>query len=346
MYALLYPFCEDFRAVNWVRSGVATYLNSLQPDIVHLHWVKVDTISIEEVGLIRSPVVWSLHDLWPCLGVQAYPASVRLTGTASLLDGWVRRRKVAVFGRLNMFPVAPSTWCAEEARKSGVFGKAEVRVIFYPVDTEVFAPQPNREARERLGVSPDSFVVAFGANYGTRTAVKGFDRLAEAIARLEPAIRRRMELVVFGEDGEPRDLHGAQMKFAGRVVDAQELAWLYSAADVFAMPSRHETFGQTKSESLSCGTPVIAFGQTACGEGITHGVTGWVARADDVSDYADGLRWAHELSMSSDRQAAVRLAARESATAQFSMNVVSKQWSSLYESIAWRQAGRRTGRQG
>jgi len=330
VYASLYPFCREFRSLNCLRSGIAEFVNSLDPDIVHLHWVKVETISIEEVGSIRAPVVWSLHDLWPCLGVQAYPSETPLRGTAALLDGWVRRRKARVFRRAGMFPVGPSKWCAEQARNSGIFENAVIGVIPNPLDTELLAPRPKQEARVRLGASPDSFVIAFGANHGTRMPIKGFDRLAQAIAHLDAPIRQRIEVVVFGEDGYPQDLHGARLRFVGRISDQEPLTWLYSAADVFAMPSRQETFGQTKSESLSCGTPVVAFGQTACGEGITHRVTGWVARADDVADYAEGLRWAYELATSPSRQAAARVAARESAVAQFSMRAVSEQWSSWY----------------
>jgi glycosyltransferase involved in cell wall biosynthesis len=332
-YAALRPFCRQFASVNWVRSGIAAFVNSLEPDIVHLHWVKADTISVEEVAQIRAPIVWSLHDLWPCLGLQAYPSDAPLRGTTALVDAWVRQRKAQVFPKLNIFPVGPSEWCAEEARKSGVFGAAKISAIPYPVDTETFAPRPRSEARARLGMSPDRYVVAFGANNGTRWRIKGFDRLTEAIGRLDDSIRRRTEIVVFGEAGEPRDLHGARLAFAGRISEPESLTWLYSAADVFALPSRQETFGQTKSEALACGTPVVAFDQTACGEGIQHGVTGWVARPDDIQHFAEGLTWAHRLATDTGRQQAVQTAARNSAVDAYSMAAVSRQWSDCYDMV-------------
>jgi glycosyltransferase involved in cell wall biosynthesis len=39
----------------------------------------------------------------------------------------------------------------------------------------------------------------------------------------------------------------------------QELAKVYSTADVFVFPSRHETFGLVMLEAMACGTPVAAF---------------------------------------------------------------------------------------
>lgn len=330
-YAALRPFCRQFASVNWIRSGSAAFVNSLEPDIVHLHWVKADTISIEEVGLIRAPIVWSLHDLWPCLGIQAYPSDIPLSGTTAVVDRWVRWRKSRIFPKLNVFPVGPSEWCADEARKSGIFGAAKISAIPYPVDTETFAPRPRSEARGRLGIAADRYVVAFGANNGTRWRIKGFDRLADAIGRLDESIRKRTEILVFGEAGEPRDLHGARLAFAGRITEPESLTWLYSAADVFALPSRQETFGQTKSEALACGTPVVAFDQTACGEGIQHGVTGWVARPDDIQHFTEGLTWTHRLTTDPGRQQAVRMAARNSAVDAYSMAAVSQQWSDCYD---------------
>lgn len=332
-YAALRPFCRQLASVNWVRSGISAFLNRLEPDIVHLHWVKADTISIEEVRLIRAPIVWSLHDLWPCLGLEAYPSDVPLHGTTALVDGWVRRRKAKIFLRPGMFPVGPSEWCADQAKRSGVFGAARICAIPYPVDTETFSPRVKSEARSRLGISPGSYLIAFGANNGTRWQIKGFDRLAAAVALLDAPTRRRTEIVVFGESGAPRDLHGARLSFAGRISDPDSLAWLYSAADVFALPSRQETFGQTKSEALSCGTPVIAFGQTACGEGIDHAINGWVAQADDIADYANGLRWGYSVASEPARQALVQRAARDSAISRFSMQSVSNQWSTWYRAV-------------
>jgi len=333
-YAALRPFCRQFASVNWVRSGSAAFVDGLGPDIVHLHWVKADTISIEEVALVRAPIVWSLHDLWPCLGLQSYPSDMPLRGSTAVVDAWVRRRKAKSFSRPEIYPVGPSEWCADEARKSGVFGTARIGAIPYPVDTETFVPLPRCKARERFGISPDSFLIAFGANNGTRWRIKGFDRLEEAIARLDDSIRERTEMVIFGESGEPRELHGVRLRFAGRISDPETLAWLYSAADAFALPSRQETFGQTKSEALSCGTPVIAFGQTACGEGIEHQVTGWVARPDDIPDFVEGLRWASRVATDPSRRASTRAAARDSAVARFSMQAVSSRWNDLYQSIA------------
>jgi glycosyltransferase involved in cell wall biosynthesis len=52
---------------------------------------------------------------------------------------------------------------------------------------------------------------------------------------------------------------------------------LYSAADAMVVPSCYEGFGQTVSESLACGTPVVAFDATGPGGIVDHMETGWLA---------------------------------------------------------------------
>ena len=49
-----------------------------------------------------------------------------------------------------------------------------------------------------------------------------------------------------------------------------ELAELYSVADVFFNPTRQETFGLVSGEALACGTPLVVYNTTACPEFVTE----------------------------------------------------------------------------
>ena len=50
-----------------------------------------------------------------------------------------------------------------------------------------------------------------------------------------------------------------KIKFLGRIHDEKELSYMYSLADVVVIPSRMENLTQMGTESMSCGTPVVAF---------------------------------------------------------------------------------------
>ena len=70
---------------------------------------------------------------------------------------------------------------------------------------------------------------------------------------------------------------------------------LYSASDVFAMPSYFESFGQTALESLCCGTPVVAFSDNGIQDIVTHKKNGYIVSQNNPNkslEFASGLKWA------------------------------------------------------
>ena len=47
-------------------------INRINPDIVNLHWIGNNFINFKEIPLIKKPVVWTLHDMWPFCGAEHY----------------------------------------------------------------------------------------------------------------------------------------------------------------------------------------------------------------------------------------------------------------------------------
>ena len=64
--------------------------------------------------------------------------------------------------------------------------------------------------------------------------------------------------------------------------------------------SWHEPFGLVMPESLSCGTPVLAFARGAAPEIIQHGVTGWLGA--DEADLAKALARVRDFDRATCRQ--------------------------------------------
>ena len=89
-----------------------------------------------------------------------------------------------------------------------------------------------------------------------------------------------------------------------------------------------ETFGQTASESLSCGTPVAAFDTSGLRDIIDHQKNGYLAEPYDPADLAYGIQWLFE---KLDRdQAKLQRDARAKAQSKFDVQVVAKTHHELY----------------
>ena len=102
---------------------------------------------------------------------------------------------------------------------------------------------------------------------------------------------------------------------------------VYSAADALIAPSRQEVFGQTASEAHACGCPALAFEGTGLADVIEHQKTGYLAKAGDGQDLANGITWVLE---SVSQSNVLNQAARKRAIEKFSYPVVAQQYQYIY----------------
>ena len=80
---------------------------------------------------------------------------------------------------------------------------------------------------------------------------------------------------------------GDQVRFLG-AVPAAELSALYSAAELFVMPSLYEGFGLPVVEAMACGAPVIVSNVSSLPE--VAGDAGLCLAPDDVDAWAEAMR--------------------------------------------------------
>ena len=211
---------------------------------------------------------------------------------ATLVDRLAWRTKCNVVQRLKdtLFVVSPSNWASKMASESKVFAGVKTMCIHYPISETFEKACAKLKHKTRETVNSSKFVILFGATTGISLPIKGWDRLMAAIDLLTDSEREKISIKVFGCMQPSQKIHGVGVEFLGRLPPDQ-LVNVYRCADLFAFPSRSETWGQVKVEAMCCGTPVIAFRQTACADGISHMKNGWIAPEDDIESFADGIKW-------------------------------------------------------
>lgn len=331
---------------NWLPSAWSGELNAADAGVVNLHWVGDETLSIEDIGRIRKPMVWTLHDMWPFCGAEhyttddtlarwraGYSKTNRPASEGGLdLDRMVWRRKCRAWKR-PMHIVAPSHWLAGCARESALFKGWPVSVVPNVLDTATFQPLNQHFCRQALGLPDnDKQIILFGALGGGRDPRKGYDLLLDALERLALRVDPQSVLcVVFGQSSPQNPCKlPFHTRWMGHVQDDATLALLYNAADVMVVPSRQDNLPQTATEPQACGCPVAAFDCTGLRDAVVHRETGYLARAFDVEDMAEGLNW---ILGDAERRGALRQAARMRAIQLWSPEVVLPQYLSIYRSI-------------
>lgn len=338
----------NWHSGNWLPSAWAGEINAADADVVNLHWVGDETLSIEDIGRIRKPTVWTLHDMWPFCGTEHYApddwgARWRLgygndgrpAGAGGLdLDRMVWQRKKSSW-RQPVHIVAPSRWLGDCARESALLRSWPITVIPNVLDVSVFKPADQDAARRLLGLPHGQRIILFGALGGGHDPRKGYDLLIEALDRLvRDGGMQNVLCVVFGQN-EPEK--GVQFPFPicwmGAIHDDARLALLYSAADVAVVPSRQENLPQTATEAQACGTPVVAFNVTGLPDAVQHRVSGYLAEPYSARDMARGIQWVLE---DQARREKLSVAARERALRLWAPEVVVPQYLSIYQSAAGR----------
>jgi len=356
---LIKPLKESnstYQSIALMPTRWASRINDSQNDVVHMHWINGEMISIADIGRIQKPLVWTLHDMWGISGAEhyadddrarmGYTKENRPSGESGFdLNRWTWLRK-AKHWKKPIVITTPSRWMAEKISESALMKDWPVMAIANPINTDTWRPVDQAVAREELGLPLNVPLILFGASGGGGDPRKGFDLLLAALPMLKKSMDENnpqspgIELVVFGQDA-PKDGSGlAKLNipthYMGHIHNDHTLQLLYSAADVMVVPSRQETFGQTASEALACGCPVAAFGATGLLDVVEHLACGYLAKPYDPQDLATGIEWLIR-SQQEDKNAGrlsesnLRLAARKHAIDHFSYPVIAKQYIAAYE---------------
>lgn len=329
-----------FHSPALLPSGLTTELNHSDADVLNLHWVNSEFLSIADIARLHKPLVWTLHDMWAFSGAEhygpdddgarwrvGYRADNRPAGHGGMdIDRWVWGRKRKAWQR-PIHIVTPSHWLASCAKGSALMHDWPVTVIPNPLDTRQYQPWPKELARELLGLPASPTLVMFGAIGGAKDPRKGWDLLQPALESLA-AQMDDVEGVIFGQSApcNPPRL-GLPLHWMGHLNDDVTLALLYSAADVVVVPSRQENLPQSGTEAQACGCPVVAFNCTGLPDVVVHEETGYLAEPYDFEDLAKGIRWVLE---DSERHSRLRAAARMRALRLWSPEVVVPQYMKVY----------------
>ena len=316
----------------------------MKPDIVHLHWIQYDFITIEKLSEIQIPIVWTIHDMWPVCGAEHYSEDFRYkegyhdhnrasSESGFDLNQWVWRRKLKTFSKMkNVIPVGVSNWMKEVCQESILFKNHKTEVVCNGLDINVFKPRDKTFVKEYFKIKDSKKIILFGALSFTSDHRKGFHFLLEALKILNKTpISERYQLVLFGSDAVQK-IEGLsiQQTSLGKINHDSILSFAYSLADVMVVPSLQESFGQTAAESISCGTPVVCFDSTGLKDIVEHKVNGFRAEPNSPEDLANGILWVLE---NEERRIELSKKARQKAVEQFSYKILAEKYSSIYDSI-------------
>ncbi|MGY0156508.1 glycosyltransferase family 4 protein [Edwardsiella tarda] len=337
---------QNLHSGNWLSSNFAKKINTSDVDVVNLHWINNETISIEDISKIEKPIVWTLHDMWPFCGSEhyidnneslrwcnGYTKYNRCVGDKGIdIDRLVWKRKQKSWKNKKFNIVTPSKWMSNCARESLLFKDMPISIIPNALDTQIYKPINKVFCRDILGLPKDKYIILLGAMGGVQDPRKGYDLLLEALNHLSKKIDP--ESVVCAVFGQSKPEIPINLPFPtywlGRIHDDITLSLIYNSATVMVVPSRQDNLPQTATEAQSCGVPVVAFNNSGLTDIVVNHQSGYLAKSFDTFDMANGLQWILE---DSDSRNSLEVFARDRAISLWKEDVIAEKYYQYYKSI-------------
>ena len=290
-------------SLNIFNSNILKKIDQINPDIVNLHWVNNEMLSIKQIGKIKKPTVWTLVDMWPMCGGEHYTESLRYK------DGYLKSNKEIdnklidlnkiLWGqkiknwnnRFNCI-ICISDWLKNKASESLIFKNTTIEKINCNINTGDWTPIDKNIARDILKFDKNEKVFLFLSTNGVRDKKKGFKFIDEALSKISKKYDN-FRLIIAGN--ERHDISKKNYKYTviNKLFNGNlnEMRLLYSASDLLLAPSILEAFGQVAIEAASCGTPTVAFKDTGFEDIIENKHNGYIANYKSQNDFTHGIEW-------------------------------------------------------
>ena len=294
---------KNFRSssLNIIPSKLVKKINEIKPDIVHLHWIGNDTISIKDISKIKCKIVWTMHDMWPFCGTEHYSSNDKFingyknknSGDNFFLfdiDKYIWNLKKKNYSNINKI-ICTSEWMYNKVTQSKLFCDKKIKIISLPIDQLFWKPVERNWAKNFFNIKKNEKLIIFGADNFIKNKRKGFNLFLEAIKILKKQKKIKYKILTFGETKNLKEFSNLNIKNLGYIYDDYSKKLLYSAADVTVVPSTLEAFGLVAQEATHCGSPCVVFKNTGLTSIIENGKNGYLADYVSSKSLALGIKW-------------------------------------------------------
>lgn len=268
-------------------------IETINPDIINFHWTGKGFISFKEINKIAQvkPTVVTLHDQSMFTGgyflSSTEPNNIWLNKISQLnlsLKDKIQSKSISF--------ISPSKYMSTLFKKGVLFKNNKIKII----NNGTKITKTNRKnSRKNLSLNLNKKYISFGSINLISDKIKGFDYLKRLLeTNKDYLIKNDIGLISFGNENpfisNFKELNIEKIHF-GIIHNNTELGYIFSASNLFILPSVFENYPTVAIESIASGTPVLAFKVGGNKEIVIHKETGYLAEAFDMKDLSQGLKY-------------------------------------------------------
>lgn len=272
-------------------------IDKISPDVILFHNIHGYYLNIEILlSYLKDkdiPIFWTLHDCWPftghcsyfdayecekwktycehCPNQKGYPKSLLFDMSRKNFE----RKKALLPALPNVTFVPVCEWMGNVVDASYMKG-CHKQVIYNGTNIGVFQPQDSQtavEIRSKYGIKQGKVILGVASVWDKR---KGLDDFVW----LNDHLPQDCQVVLVGLTENQIKALPSGIIGIRRTESVQELAALYSLANIFVNPTYVDNFPTTNIEALACGTPVVTYNTGGSPEAIDEN-TGMVVEKGD-----------------------------------------------------------------
>jgi glycosyltransferase involved in cell wall biosynthesis len=287
------PSSNELHSLSLFNSKWLNIINDSDCDVINLHWVNGEMLSIKDISLINKPIVWTFHDMWAFCGTEHYSSSEYwkngyLQFNNLNINKFIWNRKYKYWNNQVFNIVTPSKWLADCVQESRIFKNSNINVIPNPIDTQFWSQIDKYLSRKILKLEDDKFYILFCAFGNINDPRKGFDLFKKSLLYIDKN-QKNLEIIVVGNTNLNGDIENIKTRYFGQLNDDISLKILYNSADILVLPSRMDNLPNVALESMACGTPIVSFSIGGMFDIIDHMTNGYLATPFDCKDFANGI---------------------------------------------------------
>lgn len=248
-------------------------IQEVRPDIIHLHNIHGYYVNYPMLFSFlkeyKVPIVWTLHDCWSFTGHCSHfdligcdkwktecshcPQKGEYPKSYTDFSRRNFRLKKKSFTNCENLTIVPVSYWLDSLVKESFLKEYNTRVIHNGIDVNVFSVKDDvLKIREKYNITSKYIVLGVASPFGKRKGFSDFLTLSEILSD-------EYCIVMVGLSHEQKTCLPNNIVGIERTQDVNELASLYSSADVFVNLTYEDNFPTTNLEAMACGTPVITY---------------------------------------------------------------------------------------
>ena len=283
-------FIKNENFLNSLNLFSRVDIEKLKGNLINIHWIGNEIISLNDLINTKKTIVWTMHDLWPMTSTEHFLNNHKANCYNSLKK-IIYKKKIELFKKKNIYLISNSRWLENFAKKSFLTKNIKIKTIYNPVEINIWRRQRTLNAKKKLNLDIVKKYIFFGAQGGMNNARKGGEIFLESLKFLDFDTKNYEVIILGGEKNYKDKINGMICNFRKLEKNKKKQLLYHSVSSVTIAASKAESLPQFVVETILCRNPVATFDVGGINEIVIHKKNGYISKNINPNGLSKGISY-------------------------------------------------------